>query len=431
MPDIADLPDTPAGRQAVWFLHHTFTRGAELTVEEIVEHMGLPHKGWRPEGSLQRFREDQAPLGIRKTEEHSDYQFTAWLADETDARPVVMTLWVDKQPPHKIVDLWWVRDVGDTVVIREARPEDGHELRQLEVRSPLRIGDATIVYDRGDDFFAFARLMEETTNLVAEEHGEILALECAAMHTIEIAGQRYRAMLIHHLRIPQENQKRGLYSPLNGRCFQTYRERMEVPYAYVAIDNASAGRLHGPEIWNHKPMRAVLRCAELAGLAAGRAATADDAPRIVEMLNTCHEGEATFLPYTVESLTARLERAPDLYTWGNVWMTDNAAVGVWPSDLRITRTEADVTTENVRAAVLDHGFLPGAEDEFESLLRAWCGWLAERGTTELAIYTSEGARNYNVVTKLAAQIDMYNLRMDAPEPDDMPKRGLYVDPVYF
>ncbi|HEY8172399.1 MAG TPA: hypothetical protein VIH21_04875, partial [Dehalococcoidia bacterium] len=61
----------------------------------------------------------------------------------------------------------------------------------------------------------------------------------------------------------------------------------------------------------------------------------------------------------------------------------------------------------------------------------WCGWLAERGTTELAIYTSEGARNYDVVTKLASQIDMYDLRMDAPEPDDMPERGIYVDPVYF
>ena len=63
---------------------------------------------------------------------------------------------------------------------------------------------------------------------------------------------------------------------------------------------------------------------------------------------------------------------------------------------------------------LDHmiRFLPGAEGEFESLLRGWCEWLAERGTTELAIYTSEGARNHDVVTKLASQIDMYDLRMD-------------------
>ena len=429
MPHIDELPDTPVGRQAAWFLRHTFTHGAELTVEEIAEHMRTRYG--TPENSLERFRTDPTPLAIRKMEAESEVKISVWLADDSDARPVVVTFWVEEQSPHKIVDLWWVRDVGDSVVIREAREAEGPELRQLEVRSPLRIGDATIVYDRGDDFFAFARLMEETTNLVAEEHGEILALECAAMHTIEIAGQRYQAMLIHHLRIPQENQKRGLYSPLNGRCFQTYRERMEVPYAYVAIDNASAGRLHGPEIWNAKPMRGVLRCADLAGPSIGRAATKDDAPRVVEILNACHDGEATYLPYTADSLTERLERAPDVYTWGNVWMTDNAAVGVWPSELRIARTEGSVTTENVRAAVLDNGFLPGAEDEFESLLRAWCGWLADRGTTELAIYTSEGSRNNGIVTRLAAQIDMYDLRMDAPEPPDMPERGLYVDAVYF
>jgi hypothetical protein len=178
-------------------------------------------------------------------------------------------------------------------------------------------------------------------------------------------------------------------------------------------------------------MRGVLRCHDLAGPAVGRPAKPEDAKRIVEILNTCHDDEATYLPYTIESLTARLRRARDLYSWDKVWMTDNAVVGVWPAGLKVTRTEDGVTTENIRASVLDHGFLPGAEADFESLLRGWCGWLVERGTTELAIYTSQGSKNYPIVSKLASQMDVYDLRMDAPEPEDVNERGVYVDAVYF
>jgi hypothetical protein len=384
-----------------------------------------------PENSLERFKTDPTPLAVRKMEAESDFKVSVWLADDSGARPIVITFWVEEEAPHRINDLWLVRDVGDSVVIREAREEDGPVLRRLEVRSPLQIGNATITYDRGDDFFAFARLMEETTNLVAEEHDEILALECAALHAIQVAGRRYQAMLIHHLRIPQEHQKRGLYSPLNARCFQAYRGRMEAPYAYVAIDNLSAARLHGPDIWNAKPMRGVLRCEELAGPPAGRRATSADAGRVVEILNAGHDGESLYLPYTIETLTARLDRAPELYTWSNIWLTDRAVLGVWAAPLRVTRTEDGVTTENVRASVLDHGFLPGGEDDFHSLLRAWCAELAGRGWSELAIYTSEGSRNYDIVSRLASQRDVYNLRMDAPEPEDSAARGVYVDAVYF
>ena len=57
----------------------------------------------------------------------------------------------------------------------------------------------------------------------------------------------------------------------------------------------------------------------------------------------------------------------------------------------------------------DHGFLPGAEDEFERLLRAWCGELEERGFTRLVTFSSESvneifrsARSYAVVLTCAS-----------------------------
>jgi hypothetical protein len=425
------LPDTPAGRQAAWFIHHSNTRGRDLTVDEIAAHMRFPGT-WTPQHSLERFRADEAPAQITKIEEISPHEITVRLADENERlKPIRVTFRVAEEPPHVITRLDWVRDVGEGVVIREALESEGPVLAALERRSPLKVGSASITYDRGDDFFAFARLMEETVALVAEDHGEIAALHCVALHRVIIGGKEHQAMLLHHTRIPKEHQKKGLFSPLNVRGFQTFEGRMDAPYGYVMVDNSAAGRLHGPDRWSFPALRGVLRCDSLAGPSIGRPATPADAERIVEILNDCHRDEEMYRPYTIESLTARLQRAPDLYSWDRVWLTERTVAGVWPAGLKVMREENGERSETVRAAVLDHGFLPGAEDELEGLLRAWCGWLAERGTSELAVYTSEGSPNYRAVSGLASQIDVYDFRMGVAEPEGAAQRGLYVDAVYF
>ena len=310
----------------------------------------------------------------------------------------------------------------------EEEQSEGPLLAVLERRSPLTVGAVSITYDRGDDFFAFARLMEETVNLVAEENGRIVALHCVALHPDLVAGRQHRAMLLHHTRIPPEQRKKGLFSPLNVRAFQAFEGRMDAPYAYVAVDNNAANRLGGPGSWSFPALRGLLRCKTLAGPQIGRPARPEDVAHMVKILNSCHSGE---VPYTDESLRARLERAPDLYTWEQVWVTDRAVVGVWPADLKEVREEEDLRTETVRATVLDYGFLPRAAEEFECLLRARCGWLVEHGTSELAVMTSEGSPNYDVVKKLAAQTDAFDFRMGAAEPTGAVQRGPYIDPVYF
>ena len=424
------LPDTPAGRQAAWFIHQSTVGASDLKVDEIAQHMRL-QEPWTPEEGIDRFVAD-GPMRVISAEEVSSYELAVRLVYEREpAKPWLATIRVAKQTPHVITRLQLFRDVGEGVVIREAREADAPVLAGLERRSPLTVGAASITYDRGEDFFAFARLMEETTNLVAEEEGRIVALHCVALHPAEIGGKEYQAMLLHHTRIPPEHQKKGLFSPLNMRGFQTYEGRMEAAYANVAVENTDANRLGGPDSWSFPALRALLLCERLGGIPAGRPAGPDDAPRIVEILNSCHKGEEMYLPYTVQSLTARLARAPELYSWEQVWMTDRAVVGVWPAGLSVVREENGLRASTVRATVLDHGFVAGAEDEFERLLRAWCGWLFEHGSTELAVFTSEGSPNDAVLSRLADRIDAFDFRMGAPEPAGAAQRGLYVDPIYF
>jgi hypothetical protein len=205
----------------------------------------------------------------------------------------------------------------------------------------------------------------------------------------------------------------------------------EGAYGHTALANADGARLGGPGAWSFGFHRAVLDVASMAGEAQGRPATPDDAAAIVEVLNSCHDREEMFVPYTVDSLTARLERAPDLYTWDDVLVGDGAVLGVWTAGLKVTVQRGAARTNDVRAIVIDHGFVAGAEDEFERLLRAACGALDARGHTELMTLTSDGSPNNALIRALTSRLDPFMFRMSVPEPRGAEQHGLYVDAVYF
>ena len=141
-----------------------------------------------------------------------------------------------------------------------------------------------------------------------------------------------------------------------------------------------------------------------------------------------------YVPCTVDSLAARLERAPRQYSWDRMWLTDNAVVGVWPAgeSIRVLTDEKGVQTESRRGLVLDYGFAPGAENEFESLIRAWCGWLSERNLDTLSVFTSERSRASGLLRSLAREIDAFDMWTPGIQvPGSADQRGLYVDQIYF
>src|SRR5436190_21110426 len=58
--DDVELPSTPAGDQARWFLRHRITKGRDLTEDEISAHMAPPPP-WTPAESLAHFQTDDLP----------------------------------------------------------------------------------------------------------------------------------------------------------------------------------------------------------------------------------------------------------------------------------------------------------------------------------------------------------------------------------
>ena len=88
--------------------------------------------------------------------------------------------------------------------------------------------------------------------------------------------------------------------------------------------------------------------------------------------------------------------------------------------------------ESRRGLVLDYGFLPGAEDQLESLLRAWCAELAARDFDTLSILTSERSPGYELLRGLARRIDAFDFWTPGQDPPPgHERRGLYTDHVYF
>ena len=424
------FPDSPAGGQARWFLEQVASNGRTLTVEDVADHMALVAP-WTPAEGLERLRSgDARAFDVANVVTHSATEIDVVL-DYGDDKPFKLSITVDDQTQHRIVRLWWARAMADDIVIREAVAGDSPALNELEVRAPMTLGAATkFVYDRGEDFLAFARLMEENVCFVAERNGELLGIACGARHAVRIGGQHYTVMLLHHLRVPVEHRKGGIFSTLNGRVFGFYDGVTDGAYGYTSLENAEAMRIGGPGTWTAGVFRAVIDCATAAGPKHGRTATPHDAPAVVDILNRGHANEEVYLPYTEASLAARLERAPDLYTWEHVLVGDGAALGVWPARLAVTIDDG-TPVRTIRAVALDHGFVDGAEAEFERLLRAYCSELLQLGHTELTFMTSEGSPNYALISKLAHRMDPFAFRMSVPEPPGTIERGVYVDAVYF
>ena len=323
------------------------------------------------------------------------------------------------------------------VHVREAKPADAAALADIELRSPIVMGDTTLTFDRRRDYFAASRLMEDVTIVLAEVDGRVASVEWAARHPARIGGVDYRMAIFIHLRVLPEHQGKGLWGRMVEKLSETYprTERVDCGYAYGARTNTAIQ--HGfrdVAKWTRGPIRVRLPAGEQSGSRYGRPARPEDAALIVEILNASHERDEMYVPYTVDTLRARLERAPDLYSWEHFWIGDGAVVGVWPSGkcVRVVTERGGQRAETTPGLVLDYGLLEGADEDLARLLRAWCGWLAVRDHTHLSIFTSEASRGFHVIESLDGQLEPFDLWTPGiEEPEGADRRGLYVDQVYF
>lgn len=383
---------------------------------------GGPHAGSRP-------------LTVDRITRGEENDATAILVG-ADGKRHSLTCWSEPEPPHRIVGARIVPAPPDGMTIRVATPEDGAALAELERRAPLRLRTEPLTFmtfDHGADYFAPARLMEEVTIYVAEYEGRLVGVYCGAVQPVHVEGETKQLFLEHHVRIHPEAPRGGVFWALCAYGRDRYARSTDSIAFYVSIDNHAVRKIGNLDPgWSVQPLRALLPCRTDDDASFGRRATSADAPAIVAAINGAHEGSALFRPYTEASLADRLSRDPEQYTWSDVRIGGGAVLGIQRGLLGVTKEcEGDVKVSR-RAIALDHGFVPGAEDDYRSLLQSTCTELAADGATHVTVFTSERSSTYDVLKELAEDVEVFDFwAFEIPEPPGLQTRGFYVDPVYF
>lgn len=436
-----DLPQTPAGAWLAWWIG-ALNRGGEGVQPADWDRYATAVKArfTEPMTTETMQRNLQANLGrigeiTAVTIELSEPLALVVAVATAKDRRWVLKVEVEPEPPHPMTRFEIERRHDFQLGFREATADDALILADIERRCPIVMGETSVHFDRGDDYMAATRLMEDCSIGLASVDGVPAAVSCGAEHTVRVGGVLKQMITVSHLRVLPEHQRKGLWGAAN-KVLDKYWEHVDGSNAYISVDNL--GMQHGfantPNKWPQVVHRLPLDCAALAGPPAGRPATAADADELARRLNAFHEPEEMFDPYTAESFTHRMNRAPDLYGWDRVWLTDRAVVGAWAfgNALRAITEVGGQRTVSRSGVVLDYAFAPGAEDELEALLRAWCGRLAEEGFDTLVIYSSPASSGAALLQRLARDTErffMWTPGIAVPEGADA--RGLYVDAVYF
>jgi hypothetical protein len=430
-----ELADSALGARIRTVLHHLRTGARDLTEETLAStwHSTSPRyhlirddfAKWS--GSLADFR-------VTGYEVRHQFAGAALIEDGTGRRYGCHVV-IDPRSPHVILGSALFPSPRG-VSAREAKDSDAAILRDIESRTPLVIGPAKVYYDRGPDYFAGERLMGDVDMFVVERDGRVLGVAGRAFPQVRIANKLYKGQYSHRLRLLPEAQGEGVRGPLNALSME--RGVVEVyegciTYAFIAEGNEAVLRTIEPERrWSIGAERLLIDTALAAteGILA-RSAEPSDAARIVELFNGMHETEELFVPFTVASLHARLERQPSAYSWHNILLNERAALGVWPARLGLRRESEGIVTDDVRALVLDYGCEPDGEDDLVSLMRIACRDLAKQGTTELSIFSSGPAHGYAALRAIAKRAEPYVVVCWKPPGPDIERRGVYVDQLYF
>ncbi|MGH7948854.1 MAG: hypothetical protein ACREQF_06500, partial [Candidatus Binataceae bacterium] len=435
------IPDSAVGRRLRWFLMMLLSRGQNSTADDhanytrdLARRLGVKNTG---EAERDRWRVlasgvgDLADLTINSA---SDFEIDG-LMRCTKERDWRFALAVEDRVPHRISKIEWERQIGHRIEAREATATDAAVLSEIERQSPMVRGELIQYFDRGDDYFAFARLMEDVTVGIVFADGEPAGAGWAATRVVRIGGVVHPIQTFLHIRVVPKHQRKGIRRAIASVIGRNW-SKVHGSCVYMSPENETMEHTFGnrPNRWSVLPLNVQISCAQRAGPSIGRPATRADAGAIVRILNECHGREEMYLPYTLESFSARVERAPKQYGWGNLWLSDRAVVGVLaPGDaFTVVEQRKDTRSQQKWGLAMDYGFLPGAEEELAGLLRAWCGRLAPDGVMYLSIFTSPSSPGAALLKSFAQHVDSYILFTPGiAEPPGAAERGLYVDQMYF
>jgi hypothetical protein len=118
-------------------------------------------------------------------------------------------------------------DLPEGFDIRFARADDNEQLVAVSRASAIRVGDARVIVDPGDDYFAAFRLMDEWTAVVVTHHDKVVGVQCGCSFPGAFGpdAEPARISQMIHTRFDPDYTRLGLWSHLNSRMLAAGRER--------------------------------------------------------------------------------------------------------------------------------------------------------------------------------------------------------------
>lgn len=440
--NLSALPRSPAGERARWTLERLVADQPPVTEAELRCHHDLDG---RDRQGLDRLRTAYTALKdafeswtLESVFPRSDHELVCIVSTHSGRR-FELEMQVHDSPPNRIINMHCHRALPPGVEIRQATREDRQSIRRVYQKSPIEVGDYSLVIDPGEDFFDATRLMGGAkATQVAVYEGEVVGVLSTVAYPVRLNDNNVNCVLVFGSRVLPAWHSSGIWMRLNNGARRDVQARTAGPtieIRYIRPQNTSAQRLvEAGDRWSVRPFRAIFDCA-VAGktrMHRGRPAEPSDADKIVSLLNGTHRDEALFVPYTRRSLASRLETAHELYSWNDFFLTDRAVIGVPRLSAEWTyQCEGTVPIRSRRSMVFDFGYEAGAEEEFLSLLQTWAAHLAGRGVSELGVFSSPGCPTAPTLGQHCSMKEEYDVVSSAAEPSAARDNGIYVDPVYF
>lgn len=314
------------------------------------------------------------------------------------------------------------------LVLRKVVGADLAVIEALDQAAPIPVDDGLCHIDHQGTLASVIDLLGQGRMHVVEKGGVIVGFGGTVRFTVTVDGQDYERHYSHHYRIHESIRGRGLLPVLaasNEACFA------HEPLGQFAIAHSGNTRAAGnqPFLWEAKGARVVFDCRKIAGDPRGSMATLEDGTRICKMINHAHGAQEIFHPYTVDRLTERLSRAPEVYTLENFKVSEHATLGTWMSGETRRYEFEDRSWTEERGLVLDYGFDAGGLDDLEKLLRGTAGEALAQGLTHLTLFSCEQAEAWPLLSRLAERIEPYIVSCSVPELASAARRGVYIDPI--
>ncbi len=224
------------------------------------------------------------------------------------------------------------------IYIREAKPEDGQELKELEARCPA---GTTLIVSRVNtpDFFARARAYEDWKVFVACDGDRIVGSGACAIRQGLVGGELRRVAYQFQAFTDPDRRRQGVASVFH-RHIEDHLTREGVALSYLVIveGNTPAMRLverYGFELHRTLIMEGLAVHEEMdeASLGTIRTASSTDLPAVADLLNDTWKGCELYGPASAESLAVFVERTPH-YGLGNLLVLDHGgdllgSLGYW------------------------------------------------------------------------------------------------------